>query len=134
MKPFIRRMIEFRRFNLMETFHPPRPFDVIFCRNVMIYFDKDTQEQLVNRLACCLEPGGYLVTGHSESLTGLKHPFQYVSPSVYRSAEETGRDSRLCSRRPEHLPSRDRKGAPPGIGGTGRLLTSLTPSIFERPL
>ncbi len=51
----------------------------------MIYFDKDTQEQLVNRFACCLEPGGYLLTGHSESLTGLKHPFQYVSPSVYRS-------------------------------------------------
>ncbi len=84
-KPFIRRIIEFRRFNLMETFQPQRRFHVIFCRNVMIYFDKDTQERLVDRLACCLEPGGYLLTGHSESLTGLKHPFHYVSPSVYRS-------------------------------------------------
>ena len=50
-------MIEFRRFNLMEAFHPARPFQVIFCRNVMIYFDKDTQEQLVNRFACVLSPG-----------------------------------------------------------------------------
>jgi chemotaxis protein methyltransferase CheR len=89
-KPFIRRMVEFRRLNLMETLQPQRPFHVIFCRNVMIYFDKDTQEQLVNRFARCLDPGGYLLTGHSESLTGLKHPFQYVAPSVYRSVQAAG--------------------------------------------
>ena len=83
-KPQVRRLVEFRRLNLMESFHPPQLFQVIFCRNVMIYFNKTTQEQLVNRLASCLEPGGYLLIGHAESLTGLKHPYQYVMPAVYR--------------------------------------------------
>lgn len=83
-KPAVRSLIEFRRLNLMETFHPPNLFQVIFCRNVMIYFDKPTQEQVVNRLAGCLEPGGYLLIGHSESLTGLNHPYDYVKPAVYR--------------------------------------------------
>lgn len=83
-KPIIRRMIEFRRLNLMETFRPAQPFQVIFCRNVMIYFNKETQEQLVNRFASCLAPGGYLLIGHSESLTGLKHPYEYIKPAVYR--------------------------------------------------
>ncbi|HEY1758119.1 MAG TPA: protein-glutamate O-methyltransferase CheR [Bryobacteraceae bacterium] len=83
-KPSIRRMIEFQRFNLMETLRPAHLFQVIFCRNVMIYFDKQTQERLVNRFASCLTPGGYLLIGHSESLTGLKHPYDYVKPAVYR--------------------------------------------------
>ena len=83
-KPAVRRMISFRRLNLMEALHPPQPFQVIFCRNVMIYFDKATQAQLVNRFAQCLEPGGYLMIGHSESLNGLKHPYDYVMPAVYR--------------------------------------------------
>ncbi len=79
-KPFVRRMIEFRRFNLMETFHPPRPFHVIFCRNVMIYFDKDTQEQLVNRFACSLEPGGYPVDGSFGVADGIEAPFSVRLP------------------------------------------------------
>ncbi|HMF79435.1 MAG TPA: protein-glutamate O-methyltransferase CheR [Bryobacteraceae bacterium] len=83
-KPAIRRLVEFRRLNLMETFHPRQPFQVIFCRNVMIYFNKETQSQLVNRLAGCLAPGGYLLIGHSESLTGLQHPYEYIKPAVYR--------------------------------------------------
>ena len=83
-KPSVRSLIEFRRLNLMETFRPAQLFHVIFCRNVMIYFDKPTQEQVVNRLAGCLEPGGYLLIGHSESLTGLNHPYDYVKPAVYR--------------------------------------------------
>jgi chemotaxis protein methyltransferase CheR len=83
-KPEVRQLIEFRRLNLMETFRPERLFHVIFCRNVMIYFDKDTQARLVNRLAACLEPGGYLFIGHSESLNGLDHPYAYVKPAVYR--------------------------------------------------
>ena len=60
-KPQVRRMIEFRRLNLMEPFHPAQRFQVIFCRNAMIYFNKTTQERLVNRFASCLEPGGYLL-------------------------------------------------------------------------
>lgn len=83
-KPEIRKLVEFRRLNLMEPFRQPQLFHVIFCRNVMIYFDKQTQAQLVNRLAACLEPGGYLLIGHSESLTGLRHPYEYVKPAVYR--------------------------------------------------
>jgi chemotaxis protein methyltransferase CheR len=83
-KPLVRRLIEFRRLNLMEPFRPPQPFHVIFCRNVMIYFNKLTQEGLVNRLSTCLEPGGYLLIGHSESLTGLTHPYEYIKPAVYR--------------------------------------------------
>jgi chemotaxis protein methyltransferase CheR len=83
-KPPIRALVEFRRLNLIETFRPAQLFHVIFCRNVMIYFNKETQAQLVNRFASCLEPGGFLLIGHSESLTGLKHPYDYVKPAVYR--------------------------------------------------
>ena len=83
-KPAIRRMIEFQRLNLMEPFPQAQPFQVIFCRNVMIYFNKETQGELVNRFASRLAPGGYLLIGHSESLTGLKHPYDYVKPAVYR--------------------------------------------------
>jgi chemotaxis protein methyltransferase CheR len=83
-KPSIRAMIEFRRLNLVEPFQHPHPFQVIFCRNVMIYFNKATQADLVNRLALSLAPGGYLFIGHAESLTGLSHPYQYIQPSVYR--------------------------------------------------
>jgi chemotaxis protein methyltransferase CheR len=83
-KPSIRAMIEFQRLNLVEPFQHPQPFQVIFCRNVMIYFNKATQTDLVNRLARNLAPGGYLFIGHSESLTGLAHPYQYIQPAVYR--------------------------------------------------
>jgi chemotaxis protein methyltransferase CheR len=83
-KPLVRRMIKFRRLNLMEIFRPALLFHVIFCRNAMIYFDKPTQVELVSRLSACLEPGGYLLIGHSETLNGMRHPYQYVKPSVYR--------------------------------------------------
>ena len=59
------------------------PFDVIFCRNVMIYFDKVVQEQLVDRYWKLLKPGGHLFIGHSESLTGSLHKFRYVQPAIY---------------------------------------------------
>lgn len=83
-KKEIRDMVRFLRFNLMGP--PPADFvsDVIFCRNVMIYFDKPTQEMLVNRIHQTLNKGGYFFVGHSESLTGLTHPFNYIEPSVYR--------------------------------------------------
>ncbi|HPJ95687.1 MAG TPA: protein-glutamate O-methyltransferase [Syntrophales bacterium] len=83
-KKEIRDMVRFLRFNLMES--PPANFvsDVIFCRNVMIYFDKSTQEMLVNRIHQILNKGGYFFVGHSESLTGLNHSFDYIEPSVYR--------------------------------------------------
>lgn len=85
-KPQVRSTVEFTRVNLMESLSHLGPFSVIFCRNVMIYFDKQTQEGLVNRLAGCLEPGGYLFTGHSESLNGIKHPLQFVRAAIYRKS------------------------------------------------
>ena len=80
----LRRMIAFRRLNLMEPWPFAGPFDFIFCRNVMIYFDKPTQAALVNRYHQALAPGGLLFTGHSESLTGVKHPFEFVRATIYR--------------------------------------------------
>jgi chemotaxis protein methyltransferase CheR len=83
-KKDLKEMIEFRRFNLMHKFPADSHFNIIFCRNVMIYFDKKTQGALVNRFYDCLQTGGYFFVGHSESLTGLKHQFKYVEPSVYQ--------------------------------------------------
>jgi chemotaxis protein methyltransferase CheR len=83
-KKNVSNMIQFSRFNLMDTPPSSYRFDIIFCRNVMIYFDKVTQAALVNRFYQCLNKGGHLFIGHSESLTGLSHEFKYIEPSVYR--------------------------------------------------
>ena len=83
-KPEVRRLIAFRRLNLIDPFSHPKPFALIFCRNVMIYFDRPTQQQVVAKLAACLEPGGYLFVGHSESLTGKTAGLIYVQPAIYR--------------------------------------------------
>jgi len=79
----LRRLVHFARLNLMGEWPMRGPLDVIFCRNVMIYFDKHTQERLVNRFWKLLKPGGHLFVGHSESLTGLPHKFRYVQPAIY---------------------------------------------------
>jgi chemotaxis protein methyltransferase CheR len=83
-RPEIARMIEFDRGNLIEPMRAARSFPIIFCRNVMIYFDKPTQEKVVTNLSQFLEPGGYLLTGHSESLMGVRHTLEYVQPAIYR--------------------------------------------------
>ncbi len=83
-KRSLRDMIEFKRFNLMEPFPFDEPFNLILCRNVMIYFDKDTQQALVNKFYDCIADGGYLLTGHADSLTRIEHGFRYVRPSVYQ--------------------------------------------------
>ena len=82
----VRSLAEFNRLNLTERLPDSYRFPVIFCRNVMIYFNKQTQSQLVKRLAERLEPGGYLFVGHAESLTGLEHGLRYIRPAVYRKA------------------------------------------------
>ena len=84
MRPEIMEMVRFRRINLVQSLPDVGTFDLIFCRNVMIYFSHQTQAQLVKRLAACLEPGGYLFVGHSETLTGIQHDLQHVQPAVYR--------------------------------------------------
>lgn len=80
----VRDMVRFARLNLISAWPMKGPFQAIFCRNVMIYFDKPTQEELVQRFWQLLAPGGHFFVGHSESLTGLSHAFHYVQPAVYR--------------------------------------------------
>ncbi len=84
LKPFVRNTIQFQRLNLMEPFPFNNKFQIIFCRNVMIYFDKTIQNKLVNKYYNCLEPGGYLFIGHSESLMGTEHRFKYIQPTIYQ--------------------------------------------------
>ena len=83
-KSCITDRVQFEQFNLLGNVEPAQKFDTIFCRNVMIYFDHQTQEQLVNRLANCLVPGGFLMIGHAESLNGLRVPYRLLKPSVYQ--------------------------------------------------
>ena len=83
-KPAARGLVRFARLNLMAPWPMQGPFDFIFCRNVMIYFDRPTQEQLIARFRDILRPGGLLFVGHSESLTGKSEGLTYVMPAVYR--------------------------------------------------
>jgi chemotaxis protein methyltransferase CheR len=75
--------IVFRYLNLIGDWPVSGPLDFIFCRNVMIYFDKPTQQRLISHFYDLLDSGGLLFTGHSESLTGIKHNFKYVQPTIY---------------------------------------------------
>jgi len=83
-KPVVRERVEFRRINLMDSLPAQVPFSVIFCRNVMIYFDQQGQESVVNRFVPFLEPNGYLFIGHAEGLAGVTHPLRYIQPAVYK--------------------------------------------------
>jgi len=83
----VRDLVRFNYLNLMKPWPFDGPLDFIFCRNVMIYFDKPTQQKLVGRFHSVLDAGGMLFTGHSESLTGIAHPFRYVEPTIYARSE-----------------------------------------------
>lgn len=84
-KPALRSAIEFRRLNFMDDDYGIRTrFDVVFCRNVIIYFDRKTQERLIGKLCDHITPGGHLFLGHSETLTGMQVPLSTVAPTVYR--------------------------------------------------
>ena len=81
----IKNEVIFRKFNLMtQQFSFKKKFHVIFCRNVMIYFDSDTRDELVNRFYDATEVGGYLFVGHSESLNRETTRYKYIKPAVYR--------------------------------------------------
>ena len=81
-------MVTFERLNLMNSFRFDQGFDVIFCRNVMIYFDNQTRQDIVQKYHDSLNPGGYLIIGHSESLSGIQHSFDYVQPTIYRRKQK----------------------------------------------
>lgn len=84
-KDHLKKIITFRRFNLMAPNFPFRnPFDFIFCRNVMIYFDTETQHKLILKFYNCLPKDGYLFIGHSETLARKTHGFKYTQPAVYQ--------------------------------------------------
>jgi chemotaxis protein methyltransferase CheR len=83
-KPAIAERVSFQQINLIESYSHPQPFEVIFCRNVLIYFDRPTQEQLAGALCQFLAPNGYLLIGHSESLNGMKLPLRCLRPSIYQ--------------------------------------------------
>jgi chemotaxis protein methyltransferase CheR len=92
--PGIRALASFHRVNLVEPYTWPRQFPVIFCRNVMIYFDGQTQEKVVARISEHLEPGGYLFVGHAESLARVPHSLEYVRPAIYRKPASGGKWNR----------------------------------------
>jgi len=84
-KDALRQAVKFHRMNLLQASYPVAPDQhVIFCRNVMIYFDTNTQQELVTKLAGQLAPGGYFIVGHSESLLGVKHALKTIKPGIYR--------------------------------------------------
>lgn len=83
--PELRAQVKYRRLNFMSgDFGMREKMDVIFCRNVLIYFDRPTQEKVINRLCNHLTPGGYLFTGHSETLSGMNVPLETVANTVSR--------------------------------------------------
>ena len=83
-KDSVGELIYFKRLNLLENWPMSGPFDIIFCRNVVIYFDKETQKKLFEKYANMLVPGGYLFIGHSENLHGISDRFQNLGQTIYR--------------------------------------------------
>jgi chemotaxis protein methyltransferase CheR len=85
-KPQFRKKIQFKRINFMDHQYGliKSDFDIIFCRNVLIYFDKTTQERVINKFCSHLKSGGLLFLGHSESIIGMNVPLKQIKPTVYR--------------------------------------------------
>ncbi|MBN2686485.1 MAG: methyltransferase domain-containing protein, partial [Pontiellaceae bacterium] len=83
--PELRDVVRFQRLNFLEDPYPKdQCMDVIFCRNVLIYFDRETQQEIVGKMCATLRPGGYLFVGHSETLNGLNLPVRLVQSTLYR--------------------------------------------------
>ena len=82
--PDVRRMVDFQQLNLLEVTSLGQAFDFIFCRNVMIYFDKAVQQRVVAMLERHLAPGGYLFIAHSESLNGITHGLTTIAPAAFQ--------------------------------------------------
>ncbi|MFO1399840.1 MAG: protein-glutamate O-methyltransferase CheR [Steroidobacteraceae bacterium] len=80
----LRRLISFKRLNLIESWPMRGPFDVIFCRNVIIYFDKDTQRDIIGRMALLQNPGDHLILGHSESLLNVTDKYALTGQTIHK--------------------------------------------------
>ncbi len=89
-KPDLQKLMEFKQLNLIEPYNLNGQFPLISCRNVMIYFDKPTQQKVVDRLVMHLEPGGYLFIGHSDGLTGITHKLTFVQPAIFQKPGAPG--------------------------------------------
>lgn len=87
--PTLREKTSYARLNLMDdNYHSiPKNFDVIFCRNVLIYFDRPTQEKVINKLCTHLKSNGYFFLGHSESITGINVPLKQIMPTVFKKSD-----------------------------------------------
>ncbi len=83
-KPAVRKLVRFAQLNLNSNWSLPDPVDIVFCRNVIIYFDNESKKTLVNRIAENLGPDGYLFIGHSESLFRVSDRFELVGKTIYR--------------------------------------------------
>lgn len=83
--PALRNKIQYQRLNFMsDSYNTPKDFDLIFCRNVLIYFEREVQETVINKLCTHLKPGGYFFLGHSESIINMNVPLKQIKPSVYQ--------------------------------------------------
>jgi chemotaxis protein methyltransferase CheR len=84
----LREKTNYQRLNLMDpAYNIQKKFDVIFCRNVLIYFDREIQESVINKLCTHLKPNGYFFLGHSESITGINVPLKQIKPTIFRKSE-----------------------------------------------
>lgn len=88
-KPELSRLVSFGVLNLLADWPVRGPFDIVFCRNVMIYFDQPTRERLIGRFANVLAEGGHLCLGHSESIHDPNGPFRLVGRTIYRKMRKT---------------------------------------------
>jgi len=86
-KDSIRKAVTFSQFNLMESF-PPKSYDVIFCRNVMIYFKQPTSQAVIKKFYQSTAEGGYLFIGHSETISRLDNQYTYIRPSIYQKVKK----------------------------------------------
>lgn len=81
----LRKRVRFGRLNFMDTYYDvPETFDAVFCRNVLIYFDRETQEKVINKLCDKLRPDGYFFLGHSESIMNMDVPLKQVKPTIFK--------------------------------------------------
>ncbi|MCK5346207.1 MAG: chemotaxis protein CheR, partial [Candidatus Heimdallarchaeota archaeon] len=83
--PELQSKVYFKRLNFMDKYYPIQGrFDVVFCRNVLIYFERHIQEQVIHKICNFIPTGGYLFLGHSESILGMNVPLKQIRPTVYK--------------------------------------------------